>query len=135
MTQEAIYALAKPLFAEGKSVNAVAAKLEISWYDASKLKKAYEAETAPAAEPEAEQPADEATDEPEAEADSDEDPGWDIPIRIPTDNLDAVFSTFSDEEKIGTFRSLGEDAKAEAIRTVLQARMDAMLAPAEGEAA
>lgn len=97
---------ARPLFAAGKSVNAVAKELVISWYDADKLRKSCEAELAP-----------------EVDAEAEGDGGWNLPINIPSNRADDLWAVFTLAEKM------------EAIRSVIQARMDAMLAPAESEAA
>lgn len=98
---------ARPLFAEGKSVNAVSRALGVSYYVAGKLKAEYDAEQAPE----------------EAEAEPTNTDAWDLPLQVPADRAKDIFAAFT----------LGE--QMEAIRRVLQGRLDAILAVPESEAA
>jgi hypothetical protein len=91
---------AAELYAGGSSINAVAKELGISWYDAKKLKPVKEEAVVGGGE------------------DPDEGGNWDITLSTPTARLSDIFAEFSNAEK------------ATAIATVLQARLDAILAPA-----
>lgn len=98
---------ARPLFAEGKSTNAVAKELGITWNAAGLLREeisiGYESKI------------DDASDV----ADDDD---WDVTIRVPAGRANDIFATFTVAEKM------------DAISSVLQGRMNAALEPAESEA-
>ena len=94
---------AAKMFAEGKSVNAVAKALGLSWYDANKLRAQCGLEPAKKPKKVAEMPVPDIEEEPDS---------WSVSLNIPTAKMDALFATFSAQEK------------ADAIATVLQSRLD-----------
>lgn len=102
---------ARPLFAEGKSINAIAKELGVTWNTAALLYHEIKAESVAAPAPESET-------EPEAAADD-----WDLTIRVPASRADDIFAAFTVAEKM------------DAISSVLQGRMNAVLEPAESEEA
>ena len=110
---------AAQLFEEGKSINAVAKALKITWYEANKLKPASaEAEDAAAPEP---------ADETEAEAA----PQLVFPIsmEIPVEQVDEAIAAVSDMELRDAVIGLGGSDKANILQIVLQARLTALLNP------
>lgn len=103
---------ARPLFAEGCSINLAAKTLGITWNAAALLYHEIKSESASAS-------TEESQPDPEVAADDDD---WDVTIRVPASRANDIFATFTVAEKM------------DAISSVLQGRMNAALEPAESEA-
>lgn len=103
------------LFAEGKSVNAVARTLGITWAEAKNLQPGFvsKKERKPSTR--------------RQQAESDE--RWELGIKVPLERAPDIFNGFTDEEKAYLFSQLPDQKQMDAILDVLQRRMDAVCAP------
>jgi hypothetical protein len=101
---------AERMFREGKSVNAVAAELKTTWWEAHKMKRAFERENGIVAKPKRKPAKKKAEPEVEVEAEPE---NWDVLISVPSARLNDIFDAFSAQEK------------ADAIAGVLQSRINA----------
>lgn len=103
---------AEQMFRDGKSINAVAAELKTTWWEAKKLKREFDAANGLVAKPKRKLAKKKAEPEAEVEAEPED---WDVSIRLPSVRLNDIFAAFSTQEK------------ADAIAGVLQSRIDAAL--------
>lgn len=103
---------AERMFREGKSINAVAAELKTTWWEAKKMKCEFDTANGLVAKPKR-KPAEKKA-EPEVEAEE-EPENWDVSISVPSARLNDIFGAFSPQEK------------ADAIAGVLQSRINAVL--------
>jgi transposase len=108
-----IHVEAERMFREGKSVNAVAAELKTTWWEAHKMKRAFERENGIVVKPKR-KPAKKKAAEPEVEVEEVPE-NWDVSISVPSARLNDIFDAFSAQEK------------ADAIAGVLQSRINAAL--------
>ena len=97
------------LFAEGKTDSEVGRILGISAYRAKKLRP----------------PVDEA----EAAAEPDNDERWECAIKVPIGKAAEIFSRATETEKLAAFEQLEDQQKMDCVLTILQIRMDELLAP------
>ncbi len=104
------------LYGEGKSVSEVARILGVSPYKAKKL----QPQLAPK-----ETPAEKAPD----------DERWELAIKVPLERAEEIFGKATDGEKLAAFRDLCDQDKMNCVMVILQARMDALLAPPTAPAA
>ncbi len=96
------------LFGESKSVNSVAKSLfNSNWGKANQMKKLYDEQRGGASQ-------DGASEAGDAEAQD-----WELSLNVPTANLDAILASLTPAEK------------AIAAQSVIEARVDAMVGPAE----
>jgi hypothetical protein len=113
---EGLEAKAAELFAAGKSVNAVAKELGISWLDAKKLKGG---EAVPAAgggkRKKRKKKASRRVSKPASQPEQEEPAAWDLNVQVEAGRVDDLLATFTIEEK------------CTAIARVLQLRVDAAL--------
>jgi len=116
------------LFQKGMAVNAVAAEMGITWWDAKKCqRKLIASGQLQEAAAETKQPRSKARAPKQKKAkvlkvlaEDEEEPeipdAFDLGLRLATDRMDAIFGEFTPQEK------------ADAIATVLQTRLDALVA-------
>lgn len=100
---------AAALFAEGKTTSAVARILGISLYKAGKLKPSPDVSMEPAAEPDTDR--------------------WEVGIKVPLAKAAEIFTRATEAEKMAAFEQLEDQQKMDCVLTILQVRMDALLAP------